>query len=106
MGSVKADWQPLPRLRATLEFTHMDSFYFSDRHETESGSRDLLNGTIEWRKDRWRVSLWGRNLFNQQYAVRGFGSFGNDPRKEYAVEPYYQLGEPRVFGLTLRYESR
>jgi iron complex outermembrane receptor protein len=106
MGSMKADWQLLPQLRATLEFTHMDSFYFSDRHETKSASRDLLNGTIEWRKDRWRVSLWGRNLFNQQYTVRGFGSFGNDPRKEYAVEPYYQLGEPRVLGLTLRYESR
>ena len=105
MGSMKADWQLLPQLRATLEFTHMDSFYFSDRHETESASRNLLNGTIEWRKDRWRVSLWGRNLFNQQYTVRGFGSFGNDPRKEYAVEPYYQLGEPRVLGLTLRYES-
>ena len=106
MGSVKVNWQPLSWLSATLELTHMDSFYFSDRHETQSASRELLNGTIEWRQDKWRVSLWGRNLLNKEYTVRGFGSFGNDPRKEYAVEPYYQFGEPRVLGLTLRYETR
>ena len=27
--------------------------------------------------------------------------FGNDPRKLYEVEPYYQLGEPRVYGISL-----
>jgi outer membrane receptor protein involved in Fe transport len=106
MGSVKVEWQPLSWLNTTLELTHMDNFYFSDRHDTESASRQLLNGSIEWRKDQWRVSLWGRNLLDEQYTVRGFGSFGNDPRKEYALEPYYQFGEPRVFGLSLRYESR
>jgi len=106
MGSVKVEWQPLSWLNTTLELTHMDNFYFSDRHDTESASRQQLNGSIEWRKDQWRVSLWGRNLLDEQYTVRGFGSFGNDPRKEYALEPYYQFGEPRVFGLSLRYESR
>jgi hypothetical protein len=35
--------------------------------------------------------------------VRGFGAFGNDPRKNYALEPYYQYGEPRVIGATAKY---
>jgi iron complex outermembrane receptor protein len=36
--------------------------------------------------------------------VRGFGGFGNDPRKFYATEPYYQYGEPKSLGLSARYE--
>ena len=53
--------------------------------------------------------LWGRNLIDETTFVRGFGTFGNDPRKEYALEPYRQYGEPRMVGLTLSYnltESR
>ena len=38
--------------------------------------------------------------------TRGFGGFGNDPRKLYATEAYYQLGEPRVYGVDLRYEFK
>jgi hypothetical protein len=30
--------------------------------------------------------------------------FGNDPRKEYVNEAYRQFGEPRVFGIDVRYE--
>jgi len=83
----------------------MDDFFFSDRHNTRAVKRELVNGHIDWRQSSWRLSLWGRNLLNDDYTVRGFGSFGNDPRKEYVVEPYYQFGEPRVFGLTLTYDS-
>ena len=40
---------------------------------------------------------------NEKVELRGFGTFGNDPRKEYALEPYRQFGEPRIVGLTLSY---
>jgi hypothetical protein len=36
----------------------------------------------------------------EDVQTRGFGGFGNDPRKLYETEAYYQLGEPRVYGLT------
>ena len=45
-----------------------------------------------------KVTLWGRNLTDKDYYVRGFGSFGNDPRNFYVTEPYFQYGEPRVTG--------
>ena len=35
--------------------------------------------------------------------VRGFGSFGNDPREGHATEPYYQFGEPRTVGISASY---
>lgn len=103
MGQLAAVWQPLATVSARLEVTAMDSYYFSDRHEARSPSRQLWNGSVEWSWGDWLWRLWGRNLSDEDYFVRGFGSFGNDPRKEYITEPYYQFGEPRVIGLTLEY---
>ena len=100
---IAGDWQVDTAWSLGLEMTAMDSFYFSDRHDTRSPKRTLLNGYIRWQRDSWQLQLWGRNLTDENYYNRGFGSFGNDPRKEYAVEPYYQFGEPRIIGLTAQY---
>ena len=79
-----------------------DDFYFSDSHHVQSDPYELLNMRVSYSTDRWSLSLWGRNLTDQDYAVRGFffGEFGNDPRKGYAPEPYLQFGEPRIIGVT------
>ncbi len=103
MGSLGLTWQVTSQWFARADWTAMDSYFFSDRHSTLSPSRQLLNGRIEWRLGTWQIALWGRNLLNKTYFTRGFGSFGNDPRKGYAVEPYYQYGEPRTYGVTLEY---
>lgn len=100
---LAGDWEIGSGLSLGLELTGMDSFYFSDRHDTRSPRRTLLNGYISWQQGAWQLQLWGRNLTDENYYNRGFGSFGNDPRKEYAVEPYYQFGEPRTIGLSAQY---
>jgi iron complex outermembrane receptor protein len=83
-----------------LDVEGRDSAYFSDRHNLKSPSYDLLNIRLGYTDERWSVALWARNLTDEDYYIRGFGTFGNDPRKEYAVEPYYQYGEPRVVGVS------
>ncbi len=83
-----------------LDIEGRDSAYFSDRHNLKSPSYDLFNMRLGYASERWSVAVWGRNLTDEDYYVRGFGTFGNDPRKEYAVEPYYQYGEPRVVGVS------
>jgi len=80
-----------------------DSFYFSDRHNVKSPSYDLLNLRLGYTATNWSLALWVRNVTDEDYYVRGFGSFGNDPRKEYVVEPYYQYGEPRLWGMSASY---
>ena len=86
-----------------VEVQGKDSYYFSDRHSEQSDDYNLVNASLGWEQERWRVVLWGRNLTDEDYTVRGFGSFGNDPRNGYVIEPYYQFGEPRVYGLTAAY---
>ena len=82
-----------------LEVEGKDEFFFSDRHDTQADSYELVHGRLGYSRDSWSVALWGRNLTDEDYSVRGFGSFGNDPRMGYAVEDYFQLGEPRMVGV-------
>ena len=50
--------------------------------------------------------LFDNRLTIVKIAMHGnsIGTFGNDPRKEYALEPYRQYGEPRMVGLYLSYD--
>ncbi len=86
--------------QGNLSFVGQDEFFFSDRHALKSTSRNLVNASLVYRGERVTATLWGRNLSDKDYTIRGFGSFGNDPRNGYLTEPYVQFGEPRVFGFT------
>lgn len=88
---------------ARLDLEGKDDFYFSDRHDIQAPSQNLVHMRLGYEADNWDLALWGRNLTDEDYYVRGFGSFGNDPRKEYITEPYYQYGEPRMIGVSASY---
>ncbi len=72
---------------ARIDLEGKDGFYFSDRHDVEAPAQDLVHIRIGYEADNWNLALWGRNIGDEDYYVRGFGSFGNDPRKEYITEP-------------------
>ena len=80
-----------------IELEGKDSFYFSDTHDQRSDSYELLNTSIGYQGLHWDITLWARNLTDEDYATRGF-YWGNDPRTFYSNETYVQYGEPRVFG--------
>lgn len=86
-----------------LEAEGKDAFFFSSRHELRSSAYQLFHARVGYRHDNWDFALWVRNITDQDVKVRGFGEFGNDPRKGYAVEPYFQFGAPRVIGFTAAY---
>ena len=77
-----------------------DEYFFSDRHAVKSDPYVLLNAHMGYETERWRLGIWGRNLNDKDYFTRAFGSFGNDPRKNYVTESYFQFGEPRIIGLS------
>lgn len=87
-----------------MEVEGKDEFYFSDRHNAQSGAYQLVHLRLGYSAAAWSVALWTRNLFDKDYDVRGFGSFGNDPRNGYEVGTYTQLGEPRVVGITANWD--
>jgi outer membrane receptor protein involved in Fe transport len=81
-----------------------NDYYFSNRHNAKSKSYTLLNSSLEYMQDNWSATLWARNLADEKYQTRGFGSFGNNPGNGYTTELYTQQGTPRTFGLTVSYD--
>jgi outer membrane receptor protein involved in Fe transport len=80
-----------------------DDFYFSDSHDERSPAYELVNALVGFERGAWSVKLWGRNLTDEEYFIRGY-YFGNDPRIDYAERGYTQLGEPRRVGLSVSRE--
>lgn len=88
--------------KVTFESEAKDDFYFSDSHDEKSEAYVLLHARIEYQVNSFTAALYGRNLTDQDYAVRGFG-FGNDPRDWSANSQQVQLGSPRLVGIEARY---
>ncbi|GJM12644.1 MAG: TonB-dependent receptor [Pseudohongiella sp.] len=101
MANLAADYN-IGAWTLSVSVDAKDDFYFSDSHGIKSEPYELLNMNLGYSTEHWSLSLWGRNLTDEDYAVRGFffGAFGNDPRKGYAPEPYLQFGEPRIVGVS------
>ena len=91
-------------LSISMDIEGKDKFYLSSSHNEQTQSYELINARIHYAVGGWDMSLWGRNLTDKDVIVRGFGGFGNDPRKFYATEAYYQFGEPRMFGISGQYD--
>ena len=83
---------------ARVDISARDDFYFDVSHDQKSKSYQLVNMRVGYQADSWSVNLWARNLFDEEYAVRGF-YFGNEP-PDFPDTLYTRLGDPRQFGVT------
>ena len=87
-----------------VDVDYKSEYRFSDGHDVTSPSTTLVNSEIVVLHGDWQTSLWVQNAFDREFYTRGFGGFSNDPRDEYAFdEPYYQIGNGRQFGVTVKY---
>jgi len=81
-----------------VDVSARDDFYFDVSHDQKSEAYELVNARVGYRADSWSVNLWVRNLFDEEYAVRGF-YFGNEP-PDFPNTLYTRLGDPRQVGVT------
>jgi iron complex outermembrane receptor protein len=92
---------------ARVDVTGMGSYYFDlPPNWTTSRPYGLVNGRIGWQAQKWSASVWGRNLLDKRYPVRGF--YFSDAPQDFLVDPpvnrlYTQLGDPRAWGVNVSY---
>jgi iron complex outermembrane receptor protein len=104
-AALGAGWHHPRGWTARAEVTALDSFYFDvPPNDTRSNSYVLTNLQAGYEAERWSAYLWGRNVFDQVYAVRGF-FFGNEP-PDFPNKLYIQRGDPRQVGVTFHYSFR
>jgi outer membrane receptor protein involved in Fe transport len=85
-----------PYLR--VDVTGMGGFYYDmPPNWTASKPYGLVNAKLGWQNDRYEVTVWGRNLLDKDYTVRGF-YFGDQP-PNFPNTLYRQLGDPRHWGV-------
>ena len=97
-----AEWRFRPGWFLRADYEGKDSAYMSDSDPQRRGAYRLLHLSAGWRGEHLRIAAWLRNALDEEYAVHGF-YFGNDPRTFYANQAWYQLGPPRVGGLSIDY---
>lgn len=76
-------------------------FYFDDSNNERSSPYQLLNAGLGYSFGSWTLRLWGRNILDKRYAVRGF-FFGNEP-PDFPNKRYIQRGDPVAVGSTITY---
>ena len=86
---------------ARLDLSGMDEFFYDYSHDQMSKPYGLANLSVGREWDSWSVKLWTRNLFDEDYFVRGF-YFGNEP-PDFPPTLYTRLGDPRQYGITVSY---
>jgi iron complex outermembrane receptor protein len=95
---------------ARVDVTGMGSYYFDlPPNSTTSKRYGLVNGRIGWEAQKWSASVWGRNLLDKKYPVRGF--YFSDVPQDFLADPpvnrlYTQLGDPRAWGVNVSYFFR
>lgn len=105
-ASVFADWRHASGLRARVDVSAKDDFYFDvpTDHDQRSRAYSITNVRVGYERDQWSAFLWVKNAFDERYAVRGFYFYNEPPFLEQGL--YTQLGEPRQVGVTLSWRMR
>ena len=85
-------------LFARLDITSRDEFFYDVSHNEKSQAYELTNARIGYEAGNWSLQLWARNLFDEDYAVRGF-FFGNEP-PDFPPALYTRFGDPRQLGIS------
>ncbi len=76
---------------------------WTDEEKTADLFTIVDSGTVSaqftgWRNDHWIVSVWGKNLSDNQYAGLIAATFPVTSMDAYFLAP------PRIYGATLRYD--
>lgn len=86
-------------LNARVDVSARGDFFFDYSHDQKSNPYQLVNLRLGYDAEQWSAHVWVRNLFDENYAVRGF-YFGNEPPL-FENQLYIRQGDSRLAGLTL-----
>jgi iron complex outermembrane receptor protein len=83
------------------DYMYMDDHVTNNTNEPEDiafQDRSLVNAKVGWRNENWNVSVWAKNLTDEDYS--GFTS----QVQGFSGSRAFFLAPPRTYGATLRYD--
>jgi outer membrane receptor protein involved in Fe transport len=88
-----------------VELVARGDYYDSNTNNEKRSAYEVVNASLGYAWDGWRVSFWARNLFDEGYEKRVF-YFANTPAAWNAgiSSRYESRADPRQVGVTASYE--
>jgi outer membrane receptor protein involved in Fe transport len=99
--AVGGTWRHATGWFARLDLSGKDTFYFDVSHDQKSKAFTIANARLGYTSENWTAEFWARNLFDEDYAVRGF-YFGNEP-PDFPDTLYTRPGDARQLGISLEW---
>jgi iron complex outermembrane receptor protein len=91
---------------ANLEVAGSDNFFESNnpdnRDQRIRSAFTVFNAAVGYRYENWTLTVWGRNLFDEEYEKRVF-FFANNPPNYDDAQRYENPADPQQFGVTVNY---
>ncbi|MDR0694238.1 MAG: TonB-dependent receptor, partial [Prevotellaceae bacterium] len=84
----------LERLAISARYTGLGKIYFTENNDAVQHFYSLLDASVTAEKDKFSVSLWGKNMTNATYNLFFFNGINGNS--------FAQQGLPLQFGITLR----
>lgn len=90
--NLRGKW--IDQIYASAQLNGAGKIFWTEYNDICQNFYLTLNARAGVRKDKFNVSLWGKNLTNTEYSAFYFESFGN---------PFIQLGKPLQFGIEIAF---
>lgn len=99
-ASAFAAWHVEQGWMARVDIMAKDHFYFDEPtdHDQQSKAYAIANVKVGYEQPSWSAHAWINNMFDRDYAVRGF-YFANEP-PTWPNKLYIQKGDPRTVGVS------
>lgn len=74
-------------------------YIYRGEHDLENGhdERKEFNPRIGWRNGNWNLSIWGKNLTDDEYASMIYNA------QKWSGKQAHLLAPPRTYGVDVRY---
>jgi len=100
--NVSIDYRADCGFLAHAELVGRDSYYESNSHNEKRDAYAVINASLGYHYKNWTLTLWARNLFDEDYQKRVF-FFANEGPDFDRIQRYEDPADPRQFGATLNY---
>ena len=91
---------------ANLEVTGSDDFFESNNPDNRDlrirSAFTVFNSAVGYRYENWTLTLWGRNILDEEYEKRVFVFANNAPSYD-DTRRFEDPADPQQFGVTLNY---
>jgi len=107
--SARIAYDPGQGFFANAGVSGRGAYFESNSHDEERDAFTIVNAAVGYRWDGWTFQIWGRNIFDEEYADRVF--FFSNERDTTTTAPddfapprrFEALADPAQFGVTMRY---